>query len=128
MGFGMQGMTETQVQAAQSGGPCYADWCSLFAVWVGQVPLEVQTLSPTTPAGGGTSGALPPQLNYVVTKADAQVLELYPQEWLVADDAAWPTYAQYHGEYAQALAQAAAEVGGDASSFNPAATPGPVHP
>ncbi len=76
------------------------------------MPLEVQTLSPTTPAGGGTSGALPPQLTYVVTQTHAQVIELYPQEWLVADDPAWPTFPQYHVAYAQALARAASEVGG----------------
>jgi hypothetical protein len=41
-----------------------------------------------------------------------QVLELYPQEWLVADDPGWPTFAQYHSAYAQTLSQAASEVGG----------------
>jgi hypothetical protein len=44
--------------------------------------------------------------------AYAQVVELYPQEWLVADDPAWPTFAQYHEAYAQGLARAASEVGG----------------
>lgn len=112
MGFGMQGMTVTQVQDAQSHRPCYADWCSLFATWARQVPLEVQTYSPSTPAGSGPTGALPEQLDYVVTQAHAQVLELYPEDWLAADDPARPTYAQYHDVYAQALAQAAAEVGG----------------
>ena len=66
----------------------------------------------TTPAGGGTSGALPAQLAYVVAQAHAQVVELYPQEWLVADGPAWPTFAQSHEAYAQGLARAASEVGG----------------
>jgi hypothetical protein len=30
----------------------------------------------------------------------------------VADDPAWPTFAQYHEAYAQGLARAASEVGG----------------
>jgi hypothetical protein len=79
LGFGMQGMTVAQIGFAQSNPHlCYADWCSLFATWAARVPLEVQTLSPTTPAGGGTSGALPAQLAYVVVQAYAQILELYP--------------------------------------------------
>ncbi len=118
MGFGMQGMTVSQVQDAESHSACYADWCGLFSSWAGQVPLEVQTLSPSTPAGGGTSGALPPQLDYAITQAHAQVLELYPEEWLVADDPSWRTYPQFHDAYAQALALAASEVGGD-TSMNP---------
>ena len=103
MGMGMQGMTATQIGDAQNHTPCYADWCSLFAEYAGQVPIEVQPLSPTTPAGGAVTGALPPLLEYVVTQAQAQVLELYPQEWLVADDPAWPSYAQYHAAYGEAL-------------------------
>jgi hypothetical protein len=90
MGFGMQGMTATQVQYAQSNSPCYADWCSLFTTWAGKAPFEVQTLSATDPTGGATTGALPPILSYVVPQTHAQVLELYPQEWLVADDPAGP--------------------------------------
>jgi len=113
IGFGMQGMTATQIGFATSRpGVCYGDWCQLFQMWAGRVPLEIQPYSPTTPAGGGPTGALPPLLTYVISQARAQVIELYPQEWLVADDPKWPSYAQFHDDYAQALAQAASAVGG----------------
>jgi hypothetical protein len=112
MGFGMQGMTQTQIEDAENHKPCYASWCSLFGTYAGQVPLEVQPYTQSSPSGGGPTGALPPILDYVINQAHAQVLELYPQEWLVADDPSWPTYAAYHTAYAQALTQAAAAIGG----------------
>jgi hypothetical protein len=118
IGFGMEGMTAQQIQFAESDpGICAADWCSLFDTWTGRVPLEVQTYTASNPNGVGKTGALAPLLSYVVTDAHAQVLELYPQEWLVADDRDWPTkttsdYAKYHTAYAEALAHAASEVGG----------------
>jgi hypothetical protein len=125
MGFGMQGMTATQIGLATAHPErCYADWCQVFPMWVGRVPLEVQPYSPTTPDGGGPTGALPPLLSYVITQGRVQVIELYPQEWLVADDPRWPAYGQYHAAYSQALAQAASEIGGAATS-NPEPTPGP---
>ena len=120
IGFGMQYMDAQEIQFATSDPEsCSGDWCQLFATWAGTVPLEMQTTAPTIPDGDEPPGALPPLLSYVVTQARVQVLELYPQEWLVADDPAWPTYAQYHDVYAQALAQAASEVGG-ASDATPA--------
>lgn len=112
MGIGMQGMTVTQTEHAKSHSGCYANWCSLFNTYAGQVPIEMQTYSPTTPDGGGMTGALPPILDYVLNQAHVQVLELYPEEWLVADDPTWPSYGQYHAAYSQALAQAASVVGG----------------
>src|ERR1700730_4478823 len=51
IGCEMQGMTVMQTQLARTRGTCYADWCSLFAKYAGRVPLEVQTYSPTVPAG-----------------------------------------------------------------------------
>jgi hypothetical protein len=122
IGFGMEGMTAKQIQNARSDPRrCVADWCSLFDTWAGRVPLEVQTYTASDPSGAGKTGALAPLLSYSVMDAHAQLLELYPQEWLVADDPDWPTkttsdYARYHAAYAAALARAAAEVGGQPSA------------
>jgi hypothetical protein len=41
----------------------------------------------------------------------AQAFELYPDEWLGADDRAWPTYAAHHVYLARTLRAAAAWVG-----------------
>jgi len=132
LGFGMQGMTDTQMgydtPAAYS--QCYAGWCSLFAAHVGQVPLEVQPLNASAPAGDTTPAwLLPPLLDSSINQARAQALELYPQEWLVADDPSWPTYSGYHASYAAALNQAAAEVGGQKGFVPPpVVVPPPIKP
>lgn len=117
IGFGIQDMTAAQTNLAEFHSErCYADWCRLFKSWAGRVPLEIQTLEPSGPAGGKNTGWLPSQLSYVVTHTYAQVLELYPQEWLVADDPTWPTFAVDHDAYARALANAASEVGGQVAT------------
>jgi hypothetical protein len=38
----------------------------------------------------------------------AQILELYPSEWLVAYDPSHPAYAGHHAAYARLLEEAAA--------------------
>ncbi|HUY86229.1 MAG TPA: hypothetical protein VMU77_03880 [Acidimicrobiales bacterium] len=112
IGFGMQGLTDSQVTSYQQGKLCFADWCNLFLKYAGTVPLELQTFSASNPLGAGKTGALPQQLSFGITTTHAQVWELYPQEWLVADDPSWPGYSQFHQAYSQALASAATEVGG----------------
>ena len=109
-GFGTQGLASSAISQVQSGQPCYADWCALFNQYAGRVPLEVQTYEKTDPAGAGPEGTLPPLLRFALSE-HAQILELYPTEWLVADDPTWPGYSQGHAAYAQALAGAAAVVG-----------------
>jgi hypothetical protein len=37
----------------------------------------------------------------------AQILELYPAEWLVAYDPSYPGYGKYHAVYAKKLEEAA---------------------
>lgn len=106
-GFGTQGLADS---AIRSGQPCYANWCALFDKYTGRVPLEVQTYEKTDPAGTGPEGTLPPLLRFALSE-HAQILELYPTEWLVADDPTWPGYPQGHAAYAQALAGAASVVG-----------------
>lgn len=113
LGIGMEGMTATQIELATTHPDrCYADWCTTFPAWLGRVPIEVQPYSPTSPDGSGPTGALPPLLAYVIAQTHAQVVELYAQEWLVADDPTWTGYAGYHDVYTSALTKAASEIGG----------------
>lgn len=133
MAIGMEGMTETLAQHPPLSAQCVADWCAPFATSEGKVPLLVQGYTQSCPSGGGPTGALPPLLSNAVGLDHAQVIELYPQEWLVADDMSWvvaaspsakppctkSTYADYGAAYAQALAQTASEVGGAGNSLLP---------
>ncbi len=117
MSIGMEGMTATGV--SRDVPPAYTrcgDWCEPFGTWATKVPLEMLTLTTTTPGGGGKTGDLAQIIPSVITQARVQVLELYPQEWLVADDPSWPGYGTYHCEYAATLAEAAADVGGQTTS------------
>ncbi len=113
IGIGMEGMTATQIDLATTHPDrCYADWCTTFPAWLGRVPIEVQPYSPTAPDGSGPTGALPPLLSYVIAKTRTQVVELYAQEWLVADDPTRTGYAGYHDARTSALKKAASEIGG----------------
>jgi hypothetical protein len=112
IGFGMQGLTQSEVQNAETGQPCYAAWCTLFAKFAGSVPLEVQTFSPSQPDGSAPTGSLTNLLNYVIQTTHAQILELYPQEWMVANDPTWAGYSIYHSSYEQTLAGASSMIGG----------------
>jgi hypothetical protein len=55
-------------------------------------------------------GPLPPLLQAGLT-VHAQIFELYTQDWLTAFDPEYPGYTEYHADYAQAIASAAAVVG-----------------
>lgn len=120
IGIGIQGLAAGTMQAVQAGRSCYANWCALFDRFAGRVPLEVQTFTRSNPAGAGPTGALPPLLSFALG-LHAQIFELYPEEWLVADDPSFPGYAQAHAAYHTALTQAAAAVNtGSAASTPPA--------
>jgi len=133
MGVGMEGMTSKQAQGETLGSNCTRDWCEPFDTLAGRVPLEMQTYTQSDPFGAPPTGPLQPMLADMVTKFHAQVLELKPQEWLVADDPSWtvsgkPTYAAYHAAYATALADAAAEVGGQNTFVKPTLPGKPIPP
>lgn len=112
LGFGIQGLATGAIRARQQGQPCYADWCALFERFAGRVPLEVQTYTQSNPNGQGPTGPLPPLLRFAL-REHAQIFELYPQEWLLADDPSYPGYAQYHQEYENALRATARMVSTD---------------
>ncbi len=109
-GFGTQGLSQSAISDHSLSKPCYANWCALFAQYAGKVPLEVQTYEKSDPTGNGPVGSLVPLLSFALS-LKTQVFELYPEEWLIADDPNWPGYSDYHIQYKTALQNAAQIVG-----------------
>lgn len=105
IGFGSQGLQESDVTNYNAGRHCGVDWCSLFNTYAGQVPLELQTLAASDPTGGGV-GSLADLLPFAVQR-QARNFEIYWADWLIAFDPNYPQYAQYHTAYLQALMTAA---------------------
>jgi len=104
IGFGSQGLQQSDISNFDSGAPCTADWCSLFDTYQGQVaPLELQTATQSDSNGGGVTGSLVPLLPFAV-EHHATSLELYYEDWLTAFD---PSYPGYTASYATAIQSAA---------------------
>ena len=104
IGFGSQGLQQSDISNFDSGAPCTADWCSLFDTYHGQVtPLELQTATQSDPSGGGVTGSLVTLLPFAVEN-HATSLELYYEDWLTAFD---PSYPGYTASYATAIQSAA---------------------
>lgn len=113
IGFGSQGLQSNDIRSYPS---CTSDWCSLFNRYVGQVPLELQTLGPSCPAGVGqcpndpdqdATGSLVPLLPFAASHHTTS-LEIYFRDWLIAYDPNYPGYSQYGANYATAIENAAA--------------------
>lgn len=85
-------------------------WCHAFLTHAGQVPLEFQTINFTLKRGAGIL-PLPDLLAYALYN-DAQVFEIYPEDWLTADDPHYWTYAKHHVAWKNGFTQAAAILGG----------------
>jgi hypothetical protein len=121
IGFGMEGLQASDAAAISGGQSCGAsNWCAVFSQFAGTVPLHLQTLYQSDPSGAPATGSEPagivrvgplPPLLQAGLAVHAQIFELYAQDWLIAFDPQYPNYAQYHADYAQAIASAAAVVG-----------------
>lgn len=85
-------------------------WCAAFQAHAGQVPLQFQPIDFTLQPGTHIA-PLPKLLAYAIYNK-AQVFEIYPQDWLTADDPSYPTYARHHIAWKQAFGKAAAILGG----------------
>jgi hypothetical protein len=83
-------------------------WCKSFETYAGKVPLEFQPINFTLKAGAHVA-PLTTLLPYAILN-HAQLFELYPQEWLTADDPQYPTYAAHHIAWQNTLTQAAAQL------------------
>jgi len=113
IGFGSQGLQSGDISDYPN---CTADWCNLFSQYTGQVPLELQTLGPSCPAGVGecpsdvnenATGSLVPLLPFAASNK-VTILELYYQDWLIAYDPNYPGNSTYGTAYATAIGNAAA--------------------
>ena len=85
-------------------------WCHAFTTHAGQVPLEFQPINFTLQPGTNIA-PLPKLLAYALYNS-AQVFEIYPQDWLTADDPSYSTYAAHHVAWKRAFKKAAAILGG----------------
>jgi hypothetical protein len=111
IGIGSQGMQAADITNYPN---CSSGWCNLFNLYAGQVPLELQTIGLSCPAGVGqcpvdadqnATGSLVPLIPFGISH-HAAVFEIYYRDWLLAFDPAYPGYSQYGAAYAQVLAQA----------------------
>jgi hypothetical protein len=83
-------------------------WCRAFDTHAGTVPLEFQPINFTLQPGVKIA-PLPELLPYALYN-HAQLFELYPQEWLTADDPSFSTYAKHHVAWKAALTKAALQL------------------
>lgn len=109
IGFGSQGLQQSDITAFNAGKPCGVNWCANFQRFVGKVPLELQTIAASDPTGAGT-GSLADLLPFGL-QLGARNFEVYWADWLIAYDPGYPGYAQYHVAYQQALAAVVAAFG-----------------
>jgi hypothetical protein len=72
-----------------AGKPCLGgDWCANFQKFRGRVPLELQTVLYSDPTNAGHTGSLVNLLPFAIV-AGADILELYPDDWLCTFDPNW---------------------------------------
>jgi hypothetical protein len=84
-------------------------WCEAFQTYAGKVPLEFQPINFTLQPG--THIAPFPKLIAYAMYNHAQIFEIYPQEWLTADDPYFTTYAAHHTAWKAAFNKAARVLG-----------------
>ncbi len=113
IGFGTQGLSkydldqEHQMWDRIKGPKGTADWLCLFSQYYNQVPLEAQTMAWSQLNGGGRIGCLQAMVGLAL-RNHANILELYPSEWLVAYDPSYSGYGEYNAVYSKTLESAAA--------------------
>jgi hypothetical protein len=101
---------------------CFDNWCRLFQQYDSRVPTELQTVGVSDPTGQNQTGSLTQWLPLAIQTKQAQIFEIYIQDWLVAEDpqlltkinsreAAIGQVTNYQSAYQRALANAAHVVG-----------------
>jgi hypothetical protein len=111
IGFGYQGARASDITSYLSGQPCGADWCGLFGLYAGKVPLELQTAGPSSPNGSGVVGSLASLIPFAL-RLYTQCFELNIADWLITYAPTYPGYSEYHAAYFATFQDALAEVGG----------------
>lgn len=110
IGIAVQNLTKADPAAVDSGKQCSANWCGLFDLVAGHGSLLLQTATATDPSGKSATGDLATLATFGLGH-HAQVFELYPDEWTLANDPSAKGYAQYHQPQHDALASLAAALG-----------------
>jgi hypothetical protein len=110
-GFGSQGFSQSDIAAYQSGQPCTSDWCAMFRVYAGQVPLELQTAGQSDPTNAAAGvGSMTVLLPFALS-LHTQLFEIYLKDLQIAYDPTSPDYGQYSQVYQQAYEKAAETLG-----------------
>jgi hypothetical protein len=103
-GIGMQGLMGFAENQYRDKKRCYADWCNIYPTLRGKVTLEAQTAANSSPDSSKAQGPLRGQADFAIRQG-VQILELYPFEWLVANNPQNPFYEKYGAEYRSALTE-----------------------
>lgn len=109
-GFGSNGWRNSDIAASASNAPCTADWCAMFDKYTGQVPLELQTATPSDPVDpvgpnnptGNLALLIPLAVQHHATILEVALTDLY-----LALDPNYtppnPAYASYASAYQAAI-------------------------
>jgi hypothetical protein len=108
-GFGNNGLRKTDITNSASGAPCSGDWCAMFDKYAGQVPLELQTATPSNPSGSdatNVTGNLA-DLIPVAVQHHATILEVLMPDLFLAFDPNYlpknPADSAFSGTYSAAI-------------------------
>jgi hypothetical protein len=110
VGFGTENLGSGQYGSVVEKCTPKEYWCEAFMAHAGHVPLEFQPINFTLKPGTHIL-PLPKLLAYALYN-DAQVFEIYPQDWLTADDPHYWTYGAHHAAWERAFTKAAGILGG----------------
>jgi hypothetical protein len=115
IGLGNQGLQKSDPLNFAANRPCFGgDWCYNFGRFKGLVPMELQTLNFSDPTNQTQMGSLAPNLLSFATSHNAQILELYLDDWMCTYDDSWrgdTTFGQCTSAgYTTVLSSAAAQI------------------
>ncbi len=115
MGFGTNGLQQSDITNSASGQPCDSDWCALFAQYAGTtfngkpITLSLQTLQWSDPTKAQATGSLSDLLPFIVQHGTNNV-ELYLADAALAFSPNYlnyphsdPSFTSFAGAYKQAI-------------------------
>ena len=114
-GFGSNGLQKSDITASATNTTCTADWCAMFDKYTGQVPLELQTSTPSDPSGSDPTNPTGNLANLipVAVQHNATILELALSDLYLAFDPNYapqnPADAAFAGAYNTALSDPCAQ-------------------